>query len=248
MDVSVVKVKEETMKTSNKEFKFKNPEEKYQFDKLYHIRKFIKDILNLKDVDINNLNNSDSAVIDEYVMHGCVASMYFNNLLEEYFDNCECDEDSDECEECECDEDCNECDSPCRCEDNNPRLNANIVVYPNNTIHTIAENTRKILKENRNIDISLAEAIPTIVYEFVRSAIQVLDEEDTLNISANDICHEPKYIFDLINLVELFRPVFNMNDIADNQEINIRMTGEEYKKIKRIIDTYNTDSKDKSNT
>lgn len=56
------------------------------------------------------------------------------------------------------------------------------------TIKSIAENARDILQNEHNIDITLADAIPTIAYEFLYSAAQFLDKnkstdsETTVNI------------------------------------------------------------------
>ena len=62
------------------------------------------------------------------------------------------------------------------------------------SITEIAENAQKLLLEKRNIDISMAMAIPTIVYEFLYSATQFLDQNKS---TSNDT------IINLMNLIEM---------------------------------------------
>lgn len=220
-----------------------------QFEKAKGIKMVLTNLLNLKTVNTNNKNEIDQETFDDYVHAANDIDRCFNNLLEEYFEDCECD---DECDCLNCDNDCDDCDCPYCCEDDdnnsNSRPNAIIVVYPSDEIDKIAEHTRESLKQNHNIDISLAAAIPTIVYEFMSSANQFLDNNDKTVITANDICHGPKYIFDLFTLIKMFKPVFQMDNVTNEQEINLCMTGEEYNKIKAIMDTYTVDSDEGSNT
>jgi len=61
-------------------------------------------------------------------------------------------------------------------------------------INDIAENAQEVLKSKRNIDISMAAAIPTIVYEFLYSATQFLDKNKS---TTSDV------ILNLMNLIEM---------------------------------------------
>lgn len=153
-----------------------------QFEKAKAIKTVLTNLLNLETINTNNKNDIDQKTFDQYVLMAEQIDTCFINLLEEYFEDCECE---DECDCVNCDNDCDNCDCPC-CSDN--------------------------------------------------------------NFDAKDDSNESKFIMDLFTLLEMFKPVFNMDNITDEQEINISMTGEEYKKIKNIVDSYEIDSDEESDT
>ena len=61
-------------------------------------------------------------------------------------------------------------------------------------INEIAERAQETLKEQRHINISLASAIPSIVYEFLYSAAQYLDKNKSTDEDT---------VLNLMNLIEI---------------------------------------------
>lgn len=138
-------------------------------------------------VDLPKLTVKDSQCVADpetfrkYVNASDIIDHYFANLIEGYFENCECDD--AECEGCTChcceddDSDCDDCEREC-CESDD-------------------------------------ESIESIM------------DETMIN--------------DAINLAKMFKPVFNLNNIKEDNEVKIVMSGKEYLAIKDILDKYEFD-------
>ena len=177
----------EETKNNNKTVNITEDNEHYNdFMKVLAIKNLIDHLVSLPKLPINIDERycacPDRKTFETYVDTSEVIDHYFANLIEGYFDECECDDacvcDACTCQCCEDDEaDCDNCD------------------------HTCSHG----------------------------------DDEDYYDDMNEAIIH------DALKLAFMFKPVFNLENVKEDSEVKVVMTGKEYLDIKEILDKYDFD-------